>query len=62
MGRVAVPDVAMLEGMHGKTADNARRDERAVTHRATQKWGVVPPKFASRVCYWPKRIVSAVED
>ena len=41
--------------------DNARRDERAVTLRATQKWGVVPPKFASRLCYWPERIVSAVE-
>lgn len=36
--------------------DNARRDERAVTHRATQRRGVVPPNIAARV------VVSAVED
>lgn len=42
--------------------DNARRNDRAVTHRATQKRGVVPPNFAPRLCYWPERIVSAVED
>lgn len=31
--------------------DNTGRDESAITHGATQRQGVVPSDFASRVCH-----------